>query len=75
MRPEPGIRTEDLGDLINVALEEPVRQGFELPGFTTSQEAAQRGRAKVNRGFYTQVYDALGAEGHQPKGSSSSIPL
>ena len=43
MRPEPGIRTEDLGDLINVALEEPVRQGFELPGFTTSQEAAHTG--------------------------------
>jgi TnpA family transposase len=56
---------EDLADIINVALEELVRQGFELPGFTTLQEEAQHGRAEVNRGFYTQVYDALGAEGRQ----------
>jgi Domain of unknown function (DUF4158) len=46
---------EDLADIINVALEELVRQGFELPGFTTLQEEAQHGRAEVNRGFYTQV--------------------
>ena len=56
---------EDLADIINVALEELVRQGFELPGFTTLQEEAQHGRAEVNRGFYTQVYDALGTEGRQ----------
>jgi Domain of unknown function (DUF4158) len=56
---------EDLADIINVAIEELVRQGFELPGFTTLQEEAQRGRAEVNRRFYAQVYDALGAEGRQ----------
>jgi hypothetical protein len=56
---------EDLADIINVAMEELVRQGFELPGFTTLQEAAQRGRAAVNRRFYAQVYDALGEEGRQ----------
>ncbi len=56
---------EDLADLINVGIEELVRQEIELPGFTTLQEAAQRGRAAVNRRFYAQVYDALGAEGRQ----------
>jgi hypothetical protein len=62
---EAAFTKEDLADIINVAVEELVRQGFELPGFTTIQEEAQRGRAEVNRGFYTQVYDALGAEGRQ----------
>ena len=62
---EAAYTKEDLADLINVALEELLRQGFELPGFTTLQESAQQGRAAVNRGFYTQVYDALGAEGRQ----------
>jgi hypothetical protein len=56
---------EDLADIINVAIEELVRHGYELPGFTTLQEAAQRGRGEVNRRFYVQVYDALGAEGRQ----------
>jgi TnpA family transposase len=65
---------EDLADIINVAIEELVRQGFELPGFTTLQEEAQRGRAEVNRGFYTQVYDALGAEGRQQLGRLWAAP-
>jgi TnpA family transposase len=56
---------EDLADIINVAIEELVRHGYELPGFTTLQEAAQQGRAEVNRRFYARVYDALGAEGRQ----------
>ena len=43
---EAAYTKEDSADLINVALEELVRQGFELPGFTTLQEAAQRGRAR-----------------------------
>ena len=42
---------EDLADLINVALEELVRQGFELPGLTPLHEEAQRGRVEVNRRF------------------------
>ncbi len=56
---------EDLTDIINVAIEELVRQAFELPGFTTIQEAAQRGRAEVNRGFYAQVFDSLGEDGRK----------
>lgn len=56
---------EDLADIINVAIEELVRQAFELPGFTTIQEEAQRGRAEVNRGFYVQVFSALGEDGRR----------
>jgi hypothetical protein len=35
-------RMEDLADIINVAIEELIRQSFELPGFTTLLRAAQR---------------------------------
>ena len=54
---------EDLSDIINVAIDELVRQSFELPGFTKIQEEAQRGRAEINRSFYSQVYDLLGENG------------
>jgi hypothetical protein len=56
-------RMEDLADIINVAIEELIRQSFELPGFTTLLRAAQRGRAEVNRALYRRVHDAIGAEG------------
>lgn len=56
---------EDLADIINVAIEELVRQAFELPGLTTIQEEAQRGRAEVNRGFYAQVFGSLGEDGRR----------
>jgi hypothetical protein len=54
---------EDLADLINVGIEELIRQRFELPGFTTLRRCAQRQRAAVNRELYLQVEDALGAAG------------
>jgi hypothetical protein len=54
---------EDLADIMNVAIEELIRQAFELPGFTTIHEEAQRGRAEINRGFYAQVFDSLGEDG------------
>ena len=56
---------EDLADIINVAIEELIRQAFELPGFTTIHEEAQRGRAEINRGFYAQVFDSLGEDGRR----------
>ena len=46
---------DDLADLINVAIEELVRNRFELPGFTTLLKEARRGRAEVNRGLYRRV--------------------
>jgi hypothetical protein len=51
---------EDLADIINVAIEELVRQAFEVPGFTTIHEQAQRGRAEVNRGFLRARLAATG---------------
>jgi TnpA family transposase len=55
---------DDIADLINVGIEELIRQHFELPGFTTIRRTAQRERADVNRGLFQYVTAALGAEGH-----------
>ena len=62
---EAAAAKEDLADLINVGLEELIRQRFELPGFTTLLETAQRERAAVNRSLYQQVTEALGPSGRQ----------
>ena len=64
---------DDLADLMNVAIEELVRNRFELPGFTTLLKEARRGRTEVNRGLYRRIAHALGDEG---RGSSiASSPL
>ncbi|MBV9171110.1 MAG: DUF4158 domain-containing protein, partial [Chloroflexi bacterium] len=49
----------ELEDLINVAVEQLVRQRFELPAFDTLNRAARRVRAAFNRALYKRVYDAL----------------
>jgi TnpA family transposase len=54
---------EDLADLINIAIEELIRNRYELPGFTTLFKEAQRARAEVNRDIYRRVALALGEEG------------
>ena len=51
---------EDLADIINTAIEELVRQRFELPAFSALMRAARTARATVNRGFYKRVTDAIG---------------
>lgn len=56
-------RMEDLADIVNVAIEELIRESFELPGFSTLHKEAKRGRAEVNRAFYRRVSDAIGTEG------------
>jgi TnpA family transposase len=48
-------------DLINVALEELVRAGCELPGYTTLDEMTKKIRAEVNRGFFTLVSGRIDA--------------
>jgi hypothetical protein len=50
---------EEIADLINVAIEELVRQRFELPGFPTLARTARRVRAVTYRTFYQQVLAAL----------------
>jgi hypothetical protein len=47
------------GDLINVAIEELVRQRWELPAFDTLNRAARKVRAVLNRQLYHRVFAAL----------------
>ncbi len=54
---------EDLADLINISIEELVRNRFELPGFTTLLKEARRGRSDVHRVCYRRVAQALGDVG------------
>jgi TnpA family transposase len=59
----------DLADLINVALDELVRQRYELPAFATLHRAAEHVRAVVNRTLYQQVSGALSPEARQQLGA------
>jgi TnpA family transposase len=52
---------EDLPDIINVALEQLVRQRFELPAFSALHRAAQHARAVANREYHALVCDRLDA--------------
>ena len=50
---------EDLADIINVAIEELIRQRHELPAFSTLQRLAFKGRASVNNDLYKKIYSAI----------------
>ena len=52
---------EDIPDIINVVLEQLVRQRFELPAFSTLLRAAQHARALANREYQSLVCDRLDA--------------
>ena len=52
---------DDLVDLMNIGIEELIRQRYELPGFSTLRRTAQRARAETNRALFQQVATALGA--------------
>jgi hypothetical protein len=56
---------EELTDLINIGIEELVRQRFELPVFGALRRTAQLVRAAVNREVFEQVAKALGPEGRR----------
>jgi TnpA family transposase len=49
----------DLVDLINVAIEELVRQRVELPAFSTLLKAARQARNEVTQALYQQVVSSL----------------
>ena len=56
-------RTKDaLADLINVAIDEFVRQRIEFPVFGVFERAAQHVRATVARAFYRQVHERLSSD-------------
>ena len=52
---------EDLADIVNTAIEELVRQRYELSGFSTLFRAARAARFAINRGYYRQIYQATDA--------------
>lgn len=52
---------DDLADIINVALEDLVRNRYELPAFTTMLRAARSARADINQGYHTQIRERLSA--------------
>lgn len=53
---------QDLVDLINAAIEELVRQRYELPAFSTLVRIARRIRNRVNEQFYAQIAQSLDRE-------------
>ncbi len=53
---------EHLADIINVMVEQLVRQRFELPGFSTFVKEATQARRHFNRQCYRQVAGALSAD-------------
>ncbi|MDQ3230363.1 MAG: Tn3 family transposase, partial [Pseudobdellovibrionaceae bacterium] len=60
---EAATTKEDIADIINVAIEELVRQRYELPGFSTFIKAAKKARITVNNGYYRSLFQALGKNG------------
>jgi hypothetical protein len=50
---------EDLADIVNFAIEELVRQRYELPAFDALFRGARTARATVNRGYYARIARAL----------------
>jgi nucleoid DNA-binding protein len=50
---------QELADIINVVIEEMVRQRIELPGFSTLQRVARRSRSNVNNRLYDSIHGSL----------------
>lgn len=48
-----------MADIINVIIEELIRQRFELPAFSTLNRSAQRIRNQVNERYFRSLTDAL----------------
>jgi hypothetical protein len=56
---------EDLPDIINVAIEELIRQRYELPAFSTLLRIARTARYARNGAYQQQVFQALDAPARQ----------
>jgi Domain of unknown function (DUF4158) len=56
---------DDLADLINMAIEELIRQRFELPAFSTLLRIARTTRNTVNRRYQLRVCELLDAGARQ----------
>lgn len=55
----------DLVDLINIAIEELVRQRYELPSFSRLLRTARKFRHRANQAIYAHVSDSLNAASKQ----------
>lgn len=53
---------QELADIINVVIEELIRQRFELPAFSRLNRIAQRVRNQVNEHYFQTLSDSLKAE-------------
>lgn len=53
---------DDLTDIVNAAIEELVRQRYELPAFGTLLKIARAARAYVNRGYHRRIVAAMTSE-------------
>lgn len=62
---EAAATKQELEDIINVLIEELVRQKFELPGFTQLERVARAARNAVNTAIFKSVTAQLSAEQHQ----------
>lgn len=51
---------DDPADIVNCAIEELVRQRYELPALATLLRAAHKARCAVNRGYQRALHQALG---------------
>jgi len=60
--PRPGAQTKhELADIINVVIEELIRQRFELPAFSTLNRKALTVRIDVNDRYFKTLVDPLPA--------------
>ena len=53
---------DDLPDIINMAIEELIRQRFELPAFSTLLRISRATRNTVNRRYQSRVCELLDAD-------------
>lgn len=56
---EAATTRDDLVDIINVAIEQLIRQRYELPAFSSLMRIARAARSRVNSGYHQQVFDRL----------------
>ncbi len=52
---------DDLPDIINIAIEELIKQRYELPAFSALLRLARSARSKVNSGYYDLIYGSMDA--------------
>ena len=56
---QASLTRDDLPDIINMAIEELIRQRYELPAFSTLLRIARTSRSLANRGYQTQFCESL----------------